>query len=436
MKPELLNYDALAELGIQENEGVLDSINVMEGGIAHFKTLLTVDQKEMDNYWCWKFSKGSTNFLLSYYDDEGNMRVLKDTLPIRPTKTRTVSYQGKVFELIEEFKPVGYRKIKKLSGKQLVDNLNAIPHTNSKHRALLIMQGLTQYYTRAYFRVSTNPGFGKDNVSNTMQNLVGKCGTITNPSVARLEQETVTTRWLAITEITKIPKGKWDEDELFLLDCCDHSPTTKKRSKSHGIVGDILNLRNFSVSLFYNDITDTVNVKKYFDNFADKPLHDRFIPFRLHGTFTHDFADEAIHNVGKFVKEHKQEYLDIIYTITWFADNYNKLRNPYSNKKLLTLTNRERVSMLRLLKTISFYCDSQVEYDEWIKIINDSIIDYRSMIMYPDMLEAVTGKMNKLSPAYASLIKELNAMKTFTERLIRMDNLLKGKPKVTGETLW
>lgn len=435
MKPELLNYDALSEFGVQLRDGILDFEHVSSSGLAHFKTLVTVDEREIDNKWCWKLVKDNVTYLLNLYDENDNKRVLKDVLPIKPTALRTVSHQGKVYELIEEHKPVGFQSIKKLSFKQLVDNLNSIPHTNMRHRGLLVMMGLTQFLARAYFRVASPPGLGKDNANATLHHLVGSCGSITNPTVARLEQETVTTRWLAITEITKIPKAKWDEDELFLLDCADHKPTTKKRSKSHGIVGDTLELKQFSVSLFYNDLTNSRNTKRYLDFFADDQLLDRFVPFRLYGTFTHDFGEEAKADIKQFVTENKSYYMDLIYTITWFKNNYNKLRNPYDNSKLLKLSNRERVTMLRLLKTVSFYCDSQAEYDEWIEVINKAVFDYRAMVAYPKMLEVVTEGMSKLGKVRVNLIEELDKMNTFTERLIKLDSILKAKSS-KGGSVW
>lgn len=281
MKPELLEYEALSEFDHQLRKDIIDLSNVSEEGVVHIKKLSTMDEDEIENFWGWKLSKNNTNYLFLQNDSEGNKLRIKDVLPIVVTAYEQVSDKGKVYNLIKEYTPVGFKSEKALTFKELVDRLDSIPHKNHDHRKLLIFMALTQIFSRSYFRLATPPGFGKDSINDTLKHLVGRCGTITNPTVARLEQETVTTDWLAITEITKIPKSKWAEDELFLLDCAAHKPSTNKRSKANGIVGDVLTLKDFSISLFYNDLTNSRNLEKYIDFFADDQLLDRFIPLRL-----------------------------------------------------------------------------------------------------------------------------------------------------------
>lgn len=426
MKPELLEYESLAEFDHQLRKDILDLSNINEEGVVHIKKLLTMDENEIENFWGWKLAKNNTNYLFLQNDNDGNKLRIKDVLPIVVTKSRQVSDKGKVYQLIVEYKSVKFKPEQSISFKELVDRLDSIPHKNHEHRKILVFTALTQIFTRAYFRLSTPPGFGKDSINDTLKHLIGRCGTITNPTVARLEQETVTTDWLAITEITKIPKSKWAEDELFLLDCAAHKPSTNKRSKANGIVGDVLTLRDFSISLFYNDLTNSRNLEKYIDFFADDQLLDRFIPLRLYGTFNYTFEKSASLNIPKVVADNREWFMEMIYTLTWYKEHYAGLQNKYDTELSgLGLSNRQLVSAQRLFKTISFYCDSQEEYDYWISVVKNAIIDYRMMIQYPKLLDEYSKGKNKLSKEYQDKMKILNKQKTFIERAQLLDQWLR-----------
>lgn len=285
---------------------------------------------------------------------------------------------------------------------------------------------LTQIFSRAYFRLATPPGFGKDSINDTLKHLVGRCGTITNPTVARLEQETVTTDWLAITEITKIPKSKWAEDELFLLDCAAHKPSTNKRSKANGMVGDVLTLKDFSISLFYNDLTNSRNTEKYIDFFADDQLLDRFIPLRLYGTFNYTFEKSNSLNIPEYVETYKDWYMEIIYTLTWYKKHFSRLENHYETElEGLGLSNRQLISAQRFFKTISLYCENQEDYDYWLGVFKQSVLDYRLMIQYPKLLEEYSKGKNKLTKEYQEKMNVLSSQQTFIQRAQLLDEWLK-----------
>lgn len=436
--PSLLEYDSLAEFDHQLRKNILDLSNVSEEGVVHLKKLVTADEQEIDNFWGWKLSKGNESYLFSQTDDEGNRLRIKDELPFIPDQMRQVSYQGKVFNLIISKKPVKFKNENKLGMRGLVDNLDIIPHTNHEHRKMLLFMALTQMFSRSYFRLATPPGFGKDSINDTLKHLIGRCGTITNPTVARLEQETVTTDWLAITEITKIPKGKWAEDELFLLDCAAHKPSTNKRSKANGIVGDVLSLKDFSISLFYNDLTNSRDTSKYIDFFADDQLLDRFIPLRLYGAFNYTFEKSASLNIPKLVEDNKSFYMDLIYTLTYYKHNFARLDNRFeTDLSGLGLSNRQLVSAQRLFKTISLYSNSQEEYDYWLGVFKDSLVDYRMMIEYPKFLEEYSKGKNVNSELYQHFIGELIKQETFTQRIKMIDAKINKKPvKVQQDKEW
>jgi hypothetical protein len=76
---------------------------------------------------------------------------------------------------------------------------------------------------------------------------------------------------------------------------------------------------------------------------------------------------------------------------------------------------------------VSEYCKDQKEFDEWLKVLDDSMLDYKAMVEYPNMLEVVKKKVSQkvFNECSEKLIKE----HTFINRIKILNNYLVEKPK-------
>lgn len=422
----LMHNDCLAEFNHQQYADVLSTSHLTDDGIVNYpKGRYTTGDEVEINFWGWVAVRDGINWLIPLHDDSGNEQVLSDILPMVPERWDTVSFKNKSYRLIKSFTSVSFKKEKRMSMRTLIDRLAAAPHSNPKHRKLLLMAVLSQVCNRAYFRFSSPPGFGKDNVVDTFGALVGDCITLENPSIAKLELHATTKRVTGLNEVVGLTKSQWEDIGKFMLATCAFKNKISKRTLAHGVVGNEIDLRNYSISVFYNDITDYPDKKViYFDNLAEGGIRDRLPALRLNGGFTYNFnAIEGV-DVSEFVREHWEEYKDLIYTILYFREHFPKCKYDY---KFENVSGRWKRSLGVLQCVVSEYSESEAEFKAWMKVIEDAIIDYRAMLEYPKLLEQAKEKKT-LYKEREKLIKEQN---TFSSKVKVLLDILTDKPAVS-----
>lgn len=424
----LLHTEVLAVFNEKYFEKVLNAEHINTEGMVNFPKAKATDGEELDiNFFGWIATKNGVSWLIPNTDKEGNIIKIKDILPLVPTKHMEIGFQNKSYRLIKKYNVVKYKKENILGMKGLVNKLSANNHTNPQQRKLLIMSIISQIFYRAYFRFSSPPGFGKDSIIDTLNLLVGGCATIENPSVPKLEREASIRNLTGLNEVVGLTRNQWVDIGKFMLAACAYKPSITKRTRAFGGVGETINLRNYSISLFYNDI-DCYPDKKvvYFDDLAEQGVKDRLPAMRLHGGFTYDFNKVNTINVEVFVDNHWEDLLSIIYTLSFFKNNLKgKVVYSYDLSKYPARWQR---SLGVLLMVIQEYVDSQEEFDEWVALLKDSMLDYVAMIEYPNLLGALKKTLSKkeFGEYSKNLIKEYS---TFSGRVKDINNKLVGEPE-------
>jgi hypothetical protein len=390
----LLHYDCISTF---KKEFYKDLITYehLQGGQQQFTKLTFPDGGVDDeaNVWGYVFEKDGTKYILPAHMSDGNEVNLREILPIRAQDCQKVASRGVVYLLIHRPVTARFRSMKTMTFKQLVDKFSSLGHSNPEHQKLLWFMGLTQMMDRANFRISTPPGFGKDSVVDTLGNLIGKSATIENPTLAKLEERSINLKWLAVNEVVGVGQAEWKIMEQFLLAAGAHKPTITKHSRAFGNVGEELDISQFSISLMYNDIDTYPRVDRYFDFTTKDAVKDRFPAFRLHGRFTENFNEIRRVDVSQYVRDHLQEYKDIIYAFTYYKEHATAEQHHWGFPDLNGLPERWKLNVGKLLKTVDLYCDSQEEFDQWCGIVLASIDDYKEMLEYPVLLEAGTRKV-------------------------------------------
>lgn len=390
----MLYYDCLAEFKRQFYKNLLTQEHLASGQIKINKVSMP-DGSEDDeyNFWGYQFEKNGIRYLLSAVDKSGKEVDLKEVLPIRAKGLLKVASKGIVYYHIKEPVSMRFKPEQTMSFKELINFLSSLKHTNTLHQKLLWLMAITQMYDRANFRVTTPAGFGKDSVVDILGNLIGNCATIENPTLAKLEYMT-NYKWLGVNEIIDIGKTEWRIIEQFLLASGAHKPEITKHSRAIASgVKEVMDISHFSLSLFYNDIDHYIEDDKYFDVVTKGAVKDRFPAFRFYGNFIERFNTIKEMNIKEFVKEHMKDYIELIHNYEFYRLNYKKLLHNYDTKGLISMPERWKTNMGRLLRTIDLYCDSQEEFNEWISVINKSMNDYKAMLIYPSLIEQLYKKL-------------------------------------------
>ncbi len=410
--------DVLSTEHLLNNELKIDKVSFPDGG---------TDEKY--NFWGFELQKEGRRYLLPSKRPDGTDINVFDLLPIVPKDVQKVAHGGNVYYLINKPVSVNFKPLKKMSFKDFVDKLNDFERSNKSHGRLMVLMALAQTIDRANFRICSPPGFGKDSVVDIFGNLFGKCATIENPTIAKLEYMT-SMKWLAVNEIVDISKAEWRNIEQFLLSAGAHKPeiTKHSRANSNG-VKEILDISKFSLSLMYNDINCYPDSKEYVDFIAKKAVLDRFPAFRFNGIITEDFNQIKGVDTKQFVTEHFEEYKDLIYTFNYFKLNLSKELKHYNANALISMPPRWKTNIARLLKMCDLYSESQEEFDNFINEINYSLTDYADQLEYVKLIKLAEKKGKDLP-------KDLYTCSTFTQKNKIINDLISNKPTSQSNTLW
>lgn len=389
----LLHTDCLAEFNEQYFEKVLNIEHIVsDGGVNFPKVKFTDGEEHQANFFGWVVAKNGIYWLIPNTDKNGTPVKVKDIFPLKPNTWDEVGYQSKAYRLVDDYSVVKYKSENRLGMRALVDNLSSTPHTNPEHRKLLIMAILSQVFSRSYYRFSSPPGFGKDSIVDTLGLLVGGCATIENPSVPKLEREASIRTLSGLNEVVGLTRSQWVDIGKFMLAACAYKPSITKRTRAFGGVGETINLRTFSMSLFYNDIDCYTDPKiVYFDELAEQGIRDRLPALRLYGGFKYDFNIINDIDIPKFVEEHWDDFLDIIYTVTHYKGHiFGKIPYVYD---LGSQPQRWHRSLGVLLRVVAEYSRDQEEFTKWVNLLKTSMVDYNHMLEYPKLLSNLREKI-------------------------------------------
>lgn len=419
----ILHNEVLSVFNDKYFEKVLTAEHINNEGVVNFPKVKATDgEDKLINFFGWKVTKNGITWLVPNTKNDGTPVHVKDIFPLIPSKWEDVGYQSKAYRYVHSYKIVKYACENRLGMRGLIDALSSTPHTNPKHRKLLIMAVLSQVFHRAYYRFCSPPGFGKDNIVDTMGLLIGNCATIENPSVPKLEREASIRTLTGLNEVVGLTRSQWVDIGKFMLAACAFKPSITKRTRAFGNVGEVINLRNFSMSVFYND-KECYNDPKivYFDDLAEEGILDRLPSLRLHGHFTYDFNSINNIDVEQFVIDNWDSFLDIIYTITYFK--YYGVKQKYKYD-ISQFPQRWQRSLGLLLMVASEYSIDQKEFSEWVSLLKSCITDYNAMIDYGNLLSVVKGKLS--SKEYNELSTKLIKEETYTNRIKMLDSVIRG----------
>jgi len=339
--------------------------------------------EEEANFWGYLFVKNGAKYLISSTGDSGEEIKVADMLPIMPMDIEKVANtKGEVFFLVRRPVSVRFKEEQKHTPKKFIDSLSGLSHTMDVHKKLSWMLALSQLWDRSNYRIATPAGFGKDSVIDICNSLFGDCGTIESPTIAKLEDRASVLKWLVVNEVVDLGKTEWDVIQQFLLAVGGHKNEITKHSRAFQNVKEVIDICNFSMSLFYNDITHYPNAqKKYFDMTTKSAVLDRFPAFRFYGKFTEDFNSIGGLDIDSFVENNMDTYKDLLYSFHYYKKNHIKHLHKYDRSKLMKMSsNRDSTNINKLLNIVDLYSDTQEEFNMWVDTINLSLEDYYCMV--------------------------------------------------------
>jgi len=241
--------------------------------------------------------------------------------------------------------------------------------------------GLASYCSRTFIRLSTNPGFGKDSIKNTLHNLTGKVNNIKPRSIPGVLKELTADGEVVLNESSGMKKDIRDLLQEIILQLGDGSVTYANgalRSGAHQ-TKDKYDVHKLSITAMFNRVEDYKERDDFFDyQFSNNTaVKDRLLPIRLSGLLTENFQLDFDYN--KLMKENTGFLADIIKNIEYWKENHLNELKPYINPSN-DIKGRHKQSLNVLFNFINLYSDSQEEHTKWCNLLLQRIKDYDSMI--------------------------------------------------------
>jgi hypothetical protein len=411
-----------------------------------FIRLPASEEKIFEDFWGYHLIKDGVNYLIESSDASGEEIDIFNLIPIDANDLKKIAdTKGNVYYKVCRPTPRRIRPEKTLSPREFIDNMTLLKHSNPNHQKILTFMALSQLWDRSYYRIATPPGFGKDSVVDIFGSFYGGCGTVESPTIAKLEDRASVLKWLVANEVVDIPKEAYDIIQNFLLPAAAHKNEITKRSRAFQNVAEIIDISKFSLSLFYNDILEYPDVKKYFDSVTKGAVKDRFPAFRFYGQYQEDFNSMKTVDVNAFVKENMEWYINMVRAFLYYKENYQQYLHKYNTEKLNKVSGRDAINLGRLLKIADFYSQSQEEFDSWIEEINKAMEDYVVMLQIPKVWEPFVKKItNGENDDYAQdqieqYKKKLRKLNTSQEKIEQIKKWLNGDKipeQVKDQRVW
>jgi hypothetical protein len=436
----LLHYDAVAKFNELFYKDLLTQAHLVDG-MTLFKGLSDANGNTISGTLPgFPLTKDGIKYILPSkvpnQDGKGFREInLAEDLPILIQKKAKIFCGVTGYTHIKKCASAKFRPEKKMTFRELVDTMSdSLSHTNPTHDKLYWFLAITSMLDRINFRLSTPAGFGKDSKVDIMNNLMGNAQTVENPTIAKLEYLSFS-KWLAVNEVVDIKGEEWRNLEQFLLAVGAMKNRVTKRSRAAAGVEEFLDVKNLSLSLFYNDIDHYKDDEKYFDFAVKEAIRDRFFPIRLYGRYTEKFNDVAKVDILTYVQDNMETYDGMIRTLIHYKHNIQSELHYYKPFCLDKLKGKERhlLSVTKLLNIIDLYCNTQEEFNQWCKVLMDANLDYYDMLNYPTLIEQYTTKFDSIK----DIETELNNLNTFTEKNKLLNSYICGKKDdKTNKTFW
>jgi len=377
----LFNYDLVQAFNYQYYKDKLDNIHISDSEKFVSKVKDEVGEEEELNLRVFPMKKNNKNYLLP--------RDFLKELPIEVLDEKFVSINKDGYYLITDRVPTGLRPTKMYDTNfDFLKDFCKFEHSNQRDFTLYKIIMLTALIKRLNVRISTNPGFGKDSISNVLRLITGNIGVVHNPTMAKIEY-LLTNKILVTNEVAGIKADDRTNLEQYYLLCGDFNNVYEKRSianyKGTQNTYDIGKLSNI---VFYNNIDCYPSKKqdKYFDKMFQRAVRERFLPFKFSGRITEQFTE--VLNKEKVALENKDFYKKIIKHLNYLTDNFDSEVHGYEHDVEVEFSDRWLRNWNTIVTGIDVFTPDEETFKFFVRLLYDKYRNYVEMIEEFDRLDS------------------------------------------------
>jgi hypothetical protein len=274
--------------------------------------------------------------------------------------------------------------IKTIPFKPFIHKFNNLESTDLRTWIFLKLQAIGSSNKGGKYRLCSNPGSGKNSTDTVLGYITPSVVRISKPSRAKFETLLCYYQKILPDEMTSCDGSEVKQMEPIVLEMADETPDLQKQSLARKKSQNQMDVSNTSLVFTYNRIEDVNKEKKFFDDIWGNigALNDRYPALLLpESKLTGVLNKMNHHQAEKIFTENFSYYKEMAKNAIYFMQNLDKEQHGWNRDKIKFLSpTRHTPNFQCVLDAIDAYCDSQIEFDEWLNWINNSINRYQRMI--------------------------------------------------------
>lgn len=332
----------------------------------------------------WRPSRDEDLYYLKLV--KGNMyyivpKSLINKLPLTPTATKQIRLDPKnttVWHFITDADSLYIPEKKNMSFRETIDTWNPREHSNEMTWKFLKMLALSKGNKLA---ICGETASGKNANITLMSSITGKYIKISKPpTIAKLYMDIYNNDFINIDEITSWTKSKAIDTEDMATEMADDTPNMNKFSLASNRMLESIGIDGKSWIYTFNPKTE-LNENTFETRFlnADK-IKDRYPRLRVEGKIVDVVKRPTKGQARKLMLDNFQEMCGIVSNVMYHVNNIEEEMHNWDMSKV-NLPTRHFNNMLDLLHRIDAYCESQEEFDSFVKYISEAINSYKRMVM-------------------------------------------------------
>jgi hypothetical protein len=254
---------------------------------------------------------------------------------------------------------------------------NPMEHSSQKDWTFLKLLSFATSAKGVKIKVCSPPATGKNSNFTIGRYIHNNIVKISKPSQAKLYYTLYFNQTILPDELTSLTSQQIAEVEGTFCQIADESPELEKNTMSQKYDMNTADIANTSVVFTFQRRCD-IKQGKFFDDIWKNPaaMEDRYPAIMLEGKITETMPKLSRIEAFKIMEENYQALRIIAKNRLYYTKNLASMKKDYSNDGL-QLKRRHRINFEGFLDVLSAYCESQVEYSEWIDWINQRVKNYK-----------------------------------------------------------
>lgn len=267
--------------------------------------------------------------------------------------------------------------------RRLITEFVDFQHDNPDHWTLMKFVALAGYIGKTFVCVASEPSFGKTSIFNVIDMITDKCVVFKPRTVPGVLNKINSTGNMVFDEAHEAQKDTRDIMEEFTLNIGGGSTTYRNGAMKTHLTQSKYDCSLQSITFLFNNVDCYKDPeKKYFERIFsnNKAMDNRLLKLRLNGTLTQKFHRDF--DIPTAAADNKMYYIQLAKEFVYLQE-YKKSSDydrEYRTNSILNLKGRRRIVYDEITWIIDQYCKDQKEYNYWIKVLDESIINYKLMV--------------------------------------------------------